>query len=125
MTLIFSSEVTITSCRFYANQATKESSNIYSIFSTLTVTSSTFDDTDRINSSTEQITGGFMYLSTGSVVSITSSTFTKGFAVYGGAIYILGSADVILQSSTFRGNVADQGAAIHATSYNSFTISNN
>lgn len=66
-----------------------------------------------------------MFLSTGSTVTITGSTFTNGNAIYGGAIYILGSADVSIQSSTFSNNVADHGAAIHATSYNTFSISNN
>ena len=66
-----------------------------------------------------------MYLSTGSAVTITQSSFNKGEATYGGAIYILGSADVTIQSSNFTSNTADQGAAVHATTYNTLSISNN
>lgn len=66
-----------------------------------------------------------MYLSTGSTITITGSTFSNGYAEYGGAIYILGSADVSIQTSNFTSNTAQQGGAIHATTYNSFTISNN
>ena len=66
-----------------------------------------------------------MYLSTGSTITITNTRFNRGDAVYGGAIFILGSADVSIKSSNFTNNNADQGAAIHATSYNSLTISNN
>lgn len=91
----------------------------------MTVDGCTFDDAARDSTFIGSITGGFMYLSTGSLVNILGSTFTNGNAVYGGAIYILGSADVTLKSSTFMGNRADQGAAIHATTYNSFTISEN
>jgi predicted outer membrane repeat protein len=125
ITLIFSYLISFTGCEFTANQATKESSHIYSIFTTLGITNCTFDDTDRNASFTGTITGGFMYLSTGSTVTITNTRFIQGVAVYGGAIYILGSADVSIESTTFTNNNADQGAAIHATTYSTLSISNN
>ena len=125
ITLIFSNKISFENCNFTANQATKESSHLYSIFTALTISSCIFDDTDRNVSFTGSITGGFMYLSTGSVVIITNTVFNKGFATYGGAIYILGNADVLIESSNFTSNNADQGAAIHATTYNTLSISNN
>jgi predicted outer membrane repeat protein len=106
-----------------ANQSLKEASHLYSIFSTLTFTTCVFNDTDKGAAfDNQQVTGGFLYLSTGSTVSITQSQFIQGNATYGGAIYILGNADVSIKQGTFTENEADQGGAIYATSYNTFSI---
>ena len=123
LSFIFSNSVTFTSWTFTANKAIKESNHIYSIFTTMTVSGWTFDDSDSSMASSDLITGGFMYLSTGSTITITGSTYKNGKAIYGGAVYILGNANVSIKSSTFTNNQANQGGAIHATSYNSFSIS--
>ena len=66
-----------------------------------------------------------MYLSTSSIVSISNSEFAFGKAIYGGAIYVLGNSQVDIKSTDFHDNQANQGAAIHATTYATFSVSEN
>jgi predicted outer membrane repeat protein len=113
------------------NIAYADSTGIFVTFSTISVSSSTFN-TDSLPNGATSIEdastlsynlGCFISISAGSTVILTDNIFTNGYSVSGGHIYISGNSDVTINSCTFsEGYASSDGGAIYASGFKLLTI---
>ena len=91
------------------NTADYESSGIFINFCTVQITNSKFETEELLNGAitaydSELIpsgAGGFISITSGSEVTITSSIFKNGYSIEGGAIYLSGSSQLTIVGSNF------------------------
>jgi predicted outer membrane repeat protein len=120
----------LVSCSFKDNSAVKETEGIFITFSTVNVLSSTFensvslyDSDDPSSTESTSVAGGYIYVSVGVTLTVTSSTFTRGNAYSGGSIYMSGNSDIQVSSCTFTENYSEtQGGSIYLSNYNTFVL---
>ena len=86
----------------------------------------TFYNPDSPSSSTQIfIPGGFIYVSVGVELAITSSQFSKGNAYAGGAIYMSGNSVITITTCTFTDNYSEtHGGSIYLSTYDSVEVNN-
>eukprot|EP00347_Sterkiella_histriomuscorum_P006984 403350694 len=122
------SRVNISSCRFFENNATENTKNIFAGFSNITIENSVFNQTiysqDKL--STYETSGTYINVILQVNMTVNNCTFLNGQAQQGGAIIIDGKSDAVIQNSLFKNNQAfTQGGAISGNSFKSLTILNN
>ena len=115
------------------NIANSDTSGIFITFSNVTINSSQFNTTLFPNgasnsfdaSSSSNLLGGFISVSTGVAVNISSTNFLNGYASNGGAIYISGNSIAILSNWSFISWASGSyGGAIYASGFSSLEVTN-
>ena len=110
-----SSTLNFTLCLFTENNSTSMTPGISLIESTLVVM-------DCIFTNQSSVMGSFIYASTLSTVTATSSTFRSGIASNAGGAIISIMSDVTLSQCTFFTNTANFGGALYGITLANFTI---
>lgn len=95
----------------------EQTAGIFIIFSNVTITNTNFNNSryetyapeDYFNETT-QLTGGFLLISTGVYLKISTCQFWFGYADQGGAIYLSGQSQMSINSSLFISNTAFRNA---------------
>lgn len=117
----------VQSCTFSGNTAISNGGAIVPGFTSATIDDTTFDNNSAGDGAHPNASGGALF--TGSVVTITNSTFSNNHATQLGGAAFTGSNDgtmITATDSTFTGNTAGQGGGALATGGGSgqFILSN-
>lgn len=107
--MLLFAETDITDITLKDNTADYDSSGIFINFCTVQITDSRFEIEELLNGAITAYeaglesygAGGFISITSGSEVTITSSIFKNGFAMEGGAIYMSGSSHLTIVGSNF------------------------
>ena len=100
-------------------------STINLVDSTFTTETIPFGANTLQNASSESFNlGCFISISAGWIFTIQNTDFSNGYATTGGYIYLSGNSDVTIQSSTFaNAYVSNIGGSIYASGFSSLVIS--
>ena len=123
-------QVLISSCYFQRNMAVRRSKNIFSMFSTIQVTSSLFQSVTYKNPlsvlANELSSGAYFNIGFDVTLVITDCKFYDALAQIGGAIFISGESNIMIRKSIFDNNHAImRGGAIYANAFSTLIISDN
>ena len=129
LTILFCKMI-VNNTRFIDNYAAQDTSGIYTVYSTLTIENSVFNNSNMngfnnitLAASNTSNTGGSFKINVGSVINLTNVVFDYNFAKYGGAIYVSGSSQVYAINLTVENWYAEnEGGGIFLLAYNEISI---